>query len=305
MCEKPIALRILPMVRSWYATPKRSATTFLRSRRRHRTTPWTLRSGPVSTISASSASCAFDSRGGWPLGRMSRRTVGAERVEAVNPIAQGLTIHAADPSRLGAIHPIKDRCQRQQPPALVGVFRSSGEPPQIRSRVVRPKLHRRGHGANPPCTMESATALHRKPQRVSRGGRWYKLASQINGLSVVPPGVHFGAFSQWGNVTMDVDVTVSSCPSEGHPIGAISAEAILQGARSRSQGYEGLLATGSLRKATPFLEVVSPVTTRKISMTKKEQSKQYIIKWPKYCAGGLINRRRQSECAAESEGGRQ
>src|SRR5829696_2221346 len=70
-CEKPSCLRILPIVRSWYATPKRSATICCRSTRRQRTTPWTARSGPVSTTSASCASCSAERRGGWPFDQLS------------------------------------------------------------------------------------------------------------------------------------------------------------------------------------------------------------------------------------------
>src|SRR5215207_6292096 len=42
-----------------------------RSTRRQRTTPWTARSGPVSTTSASCASCSAERRGGWPFDQRS------------------------------------------------------------------------------------------------------------------------------------------------------------------------------------------------------------------------------------------
>src|SRR5215212_3038483 len=51
--------------------PKRSATICCRSTRRQRTTPWTARSGPVSTTSASCASCSAERRGGWPFDQLS------------------------------------------------------------------------------------------------------------------------------------------------------------------------------------------------------------------------------------------
>src|SRR5215203_4564848 len=51
--------------------PKRSATICCRSTRRQRTTPCTARSGPVSTTSASCASCSAERRGRWPFDQLS------------------------------------------------------------------------------------------------------------------------------------------------------------------------------------------------------------------------------------------
>lgn len=89
--------------------------------------------------------------------------IGSLFVEAVSPVAQCLAIHATDPGRLLAVHTVEHRCQRQKSPALVGVLRGGGEPTQIRSRVVRPKLHRCSHGANPPRAIESAFRTAEKP----------------------------------------------------------------------------------------------------------------------------------------------
>jgi hypothetical protein len=52
-------------------------------------------------------------------------------VEAVNPVAQRLAIHPADPRRLRPAHPVQHRGQRQQAPALVGVLGRRGEPPKL------------------------------------------------------------------------------------------------------------------------------------------------------------------------------
>ncbi len=47
----------------------------------------------------------------------------AALVEAVDPIAQGLAIHAADACRLGPAHPVEDGREGQQASALVGILR--------------------------------------------------------------------------------------------------------------------------------------------------------------------------------------
>src|SRR5271170_1021023 len=43
-------------------------------------------------------------------------------VEAMNPIAQRLPVHAADPGRRAPVHPVPHRSQRQQSTALVPSF---------------------------------------------------------------------------------------------------------------------------------------------------------------------------------------
>ena len=76
--------------------------------------------------------------------------VGAAFVEPVNPVAQRLAVHAADPRGLLPIHTVENRRQRQKPAALVGVPRPRRKPSQVNGRVVRSKLNRSRHGANPP-----------------------------------------------------------------------------------------------------------------------------------------------------------
>jgi hypothetical protein len=49
----------------------------------------------------------------------------------MNPVAQGLAVHAADPRCLPPVHPIENRRDRQQTPALVGVLRRRGKPPKL------------------------------------------------------------------------------------------------------------------------------------------------------------------------------
>jgi hypothetical protein len=95
--------------------------------------------------------------------------VGTAFVEAVDPVAQGLPVHAADPCRVRPVHPLQDRRQRQQPSALVGVLRCYRKPTKLTGREVRPHAHRGWHGAYPPRTMESAQRSSRKPVSQNRG----------------------------------------------------------------------------------------------------------------------------------------
>jgi hypothetical protein len=82
--------------------------------------------------------------------------VGPVFVEAVNPLAQRLAIHAADPRGFGSAHPVQDRSERQQTPALVGVLRRRRKAAQLTGREIRPYLHRCRHGAHPPRATELA-----------------------------------------------------------------------------------------------------------------------------------------------------
>ena len=63
-------------------------------------------------------------------------------VKAMNPIAQRLPVHAANPGRRAPVHPLPHRRQRQQPPALVHLLRPPGKRPQLLSRIVISQSHR-------------------------------------------------------------------------------------------------------------------------------------------------------------------
>src|SRR5208282_4565314 len=89
--------------------------------------------------------------------------VRALRVEAMNPVAQRLTIHAANARSVRSPHPIENRRQRQETPALIGVFRTGRKTPKLRSRIIRPDRNRRWHGANPPRAKESDHAQTGNP----------------------------------------------------------------------------------------------------------------------------------------------
>jgi hypothetical protein len=53
----------------------------------------------------------------------------------MDPVAQSLAVHAADLRRRASVHPVPDRRQRQKPPALVDVLRTTGKPPQLLGRM--------------------------------------------------------------------------------------------------------------------------------------------------------------------------
>src|SRR5271169_2478659 len=63
-------------------------------------------------------------------------------VEAVNPVAKRLAVHAADPRGRPSVHAVPDRSQRQKPPALVDVLGPTGEPPKRLRRIVLPQSYR-------------------------------------------------------------------------------------------------------------------------------------------------------------------
>ena len=65
------------------------------------------------------------------FGPVVQKTVGAVFVKAVNPIAQRLAVHPADPGRLRPVHAVQDRSQRQEPTALVGILRRRSKPPKL------------------------------------------------------------------------------------------------------------------------------------------------------------------------------
>ena len=66
----------------------------------------------------------------------------ARCIEAMDPVAQGLAIHAPDPGLRPTIHSIPDRSQRQKPTALIDVLRSPGQRPKLFSRIVLSQSHR-------------------------------------------------------------------------------------------------------------------------------------------------------------------
>jgi len=83
-------------------------------------------------------------------------------VVAVNPVAQGLAVHASQPRRVLALAPVQHQRQRKQPTGHGRVVRPSRKPPQVSRSVFRPRdpnrhasLHH--HGSNPDHTVPSRT----------------------------------------------------------------------------------------------------------------------------------------------------
>jgi hypothetical protein len=58
-------------------------------------------------------------------------------VKPVNPVAQRLPVHAADPRRFAPVHPVNNRRKRQKAPALAHGLRRSGQPPKLLGRKIR------------------------------------------------------------------------------------------------------------------------------------------------------------------------
>src|SRR5215204_2080165 len=137
--------------------------------RRQRTTPFVARSGPISTNSANSASCAAERRGGVALRPAVLQPLGAALIEAVHPVAQRLAIHAADARRIRPAHPVQHRRNRQEPPALIGVLRGRRKPPKLSGREIRSDLHPCCHARIPPRHGISSTRRTESP--TSQNGR--------------------------------------------------------------------------------------------------------------------------------------
>ena len=60
---------------------------------------------------------------------MSISPLGTVLVKAVHPVSQRLPVHAPDPRRFGAVHPVMNRRQRQKPTGLRAVFGFCCKPP--------------------------------------------------------------------------------------------------------------------------------------------------------------------------------
>ena len=63
-------------------------------------------------------------------------------VEAMNPVAQRLAIHAADLRRRAPVHSISNRSQRQKTTALADVLRPASERAKLVRRIVFSQSHR-------------------------------------------------------------------------------------------------------------------------------------------------------------------
>ena len=79
----------------------------------------------------------------------------SQRIVAVHPVPQRLSVHAADPGGLGPAHPVQYRRNRQQATALVRIPRTCSKPTKLRRRASLIDRYGSWHGRNPPCHLES------------------------------------------------------------------------------------------------------------------------------------------------------
>jgi hypothetical protein len=104
--------------------------------------PVRLRIGPCLDDLAEFPQLLHRQTGLWPLRAMIEETLRPFRVEPVHPVAQRLTVHAADLGGLAPRHAITNRRQRQQSPALVRVPRPLRQSPKFLGRKIFSKLNR-------------------------------------------------------------------------------------------------------------------------------------------------------------------
>ena len=84
-----------------------------------------------------------------------QKPVRTKLVEAINPAAQRLSIHLADPGCVSLVHAIQDRRKPQQVPALVAVPGALGQTPRIDRRNIALPWQGCRLGANFLATKES------------------------------------------------------------------------------------------------------------------------------------------------------
>ena len=68
----------------------------------------------------------FREAGLGAIGPAADEPIRTQVVEAMDPVARRLPVHAADLRRRSPVHPVPSRGQRQKPTALVDVLRASG-----------------------------------------------------------------------------------------------------------------------------------------------------------------------------------
>jgi len=76
-------------------------------------------------------------------------------VEAVHPVPQRLSVHAADLGRIRPAHPVQDCGDRQQSPTLLRILRRSRKAAELRRRMAWLDLNGSRHGEGPPSHLES------------------------------------------------------------------------------------------------------------------------------------------------------
>src|SRR5437899_4592669 len=90
-------------------------------------------------------------------------TVGALLIEAMDPVPQRLTIHAANAGRLLAIHPVVNRRYGKQSPRLVRVLHRSRHAAKLIRLKIFPNPDRRAHPRSPESIYPGRNESHRSP----------------------------------------------------------------------------------------------------------------------------------------------
>jgi hypothetical protein len=125
---------------------------------------------------------------GLLLGRRQRRTAGAgpraqagntALIVAVDPVPQGLPIHAAPLGCPLSRHTLQDQRDRQQPPYLGRLLTRTGRRAQLRRRELAPgHRHCRTHAALPgeatPGSSNQPASARERHRRVSLKPGWYE-----------------------------------------------------------------------------------------------------------------------------------
>ena len=117
------------------------------------------------------------------------QALNAVRVVAVDPVAQGLPVHAARLRRKQTWVPIQDQRQRQQPPGLLGVRRARRRRAQPRAVQIIPRDCNQGHAAYPqssPGHIDSHPKQLGNPPQVRVKGGWYNVVGLLMRTALPP-----------------------------------------------------------------------------------------------------------------------
>ena len=96
------------------------------------------------------------------------------RIVAVNPVPQGLAVHAASLRRQQPRVPVQHHRQRQQPPGLLGIRQPRRRRTKPRAVQLRPRDRNRCHAAHPESTLER---MDSHPQQL--GNPWSQGQSRL------------------------------------------------------------------------------------------------------------------------------
>ena len=115
----------------------------------------------------------------WSRRPLIEKTIGAGRVEPVNPVAQRLAVHAANPRGIGSVHPFPSRTAAIEKSRLL--WRTSFAT-RARRRSSTAEKSSRNFTADPIAESPSATGNHatqtsQNHKRVRRRDDWYQFVA--------------------------------------------------------------------------------------------------------------------------------